>query len=281
MIHVVQGHSATLSHTFLVDGVPTNPSPDSATVTITNDAGVALVTAGVATDAGTGVVTYTLTPVHTAELDVLSVAWTATVGGQSQVFTDVVEVAGGVLFTLAQARALQPLNNTTTYTTAMVVDARTMVETSLENACGVAFVPRYERRMFSGDGARSLMLPPRTRAIRSVTVDDVAVDAAGLATMRFLPTGELYYPSRWVSGIGNLEIAFEHGYDYPPPMATQAALTWAKDILVKGPISDRATAMTSDDGTFSILVPGLRGAISGLPFVDSFIAQYSMQVGVA
>src|SRR5215217_5884268 len=103
MERIAQGRSATLTHTFYVDGVATNPSPDTATVAITRADGTALVPAGAVTDAGTGVVTLTLTPTETALLDTLKVTWTASFGGQSQGFTDYVEVAGGFLFSLSQA----------------------------------------------------------------------------------------------------------------------------------------------------------------------------------
>jgi len=281
MQRIIQGQSAVLRYTFYVDGVATNPSPDAATVTITRDDGTDVVTASPATEAGTGVVTFPVTPLMTAELDRWTVKWTATVDGQSQTFTEIVEVAGGVLFTVAQARALKPLNDTAKYSTADILDARTMVETALEDACGVAFVPRYDRRVFSGSGKTTMLLPPRTRVIRSVSNDGVAVGVSGLESMRFLPTGELYYPSVWTWGYGNLEIAFEHGHDFPPPRVVQAALLYAKNFLVKGPIDDRTTSVSSEDGTFALSTPGMRGATVGIPEVDAVINQYSMQVGIA
>jgi hypothetical protein len=280
MQRIVQGLSATLSHTFYVDGVATDPSPATATVTITRDDGTAVVTAQAATRTAAGVFTYTLTPTHTALLDILTVGWTATFGGQPQTFTDVVEVAGGVLFTIAQARALKPLQSTTDFPTAAIVEARTMIETALEDACGVAFVPRYAKGTFNGTGRSTMLLPPRVRAIRSTTVDGVAVSAPYLATMRMLSTGELYYPSFWTSGFANYELAYEWGYDFPPPRVSQAALTWAKAWLVKGPVDERWTSMTSEDGTYALSTPGMRGANSGLPEVDQTIHEYSVRAGI-
>jgi hypothetical protein len=269
-----------LVHTFFSDGVATDPSPATATVTITRDNGTAVVTAQAATRTAAGVFTYTVTPTHTALLDTWDVAWTATSGGQAQTFTDIVEVAGGVLFTLAQARALLPLNDTEKYTTAKLVEARTMVESALEDACGVAFVPRYAKQTFSGSGMTTLLLPPRVRAIRSASNEGVAVSAPYLATMRMLASGELYYPSVFGAGFANYEVAFEWGYDYPPPRVSQAALTWAKNWLVKGPIDERWTSMTSEDGTYAMSTPGMRGANSGLPEVDQVIHEYSLRAGI-
>jgi hypothetical protein len=283
MQRIVRGHSATLTHTFYVDGVATDPSPATATVTITTDDGTVLVAAGAATRTAAGVFTYTLTPSQTATLDILTVAWTATMGGQSQAFTDTVEVAGGVLFTVAEARALSALSNTTTYPTAKIIDARTYVESELEQACGVAFVPRYARQSISGTGGTAIMLPPRVTAIRSVTLDDTAISAGDLAALKVRRTGEVYNPAGWASGWDNYEIAYEHGYsDGPERMAArEAALTYAKHFLVKGPIDDRTTSFSTEDGTFSMSTPGVRGAITGIPAVDSFIQRYSLNVAVA
>jgi hypothetical protein len=283
MQRIVRGLSATLTHTFQVDGVATDPSPDTATVTITRDDGTAVVTDAAATNAGTGIVSYTLTPAQTATLDILSVAWTATFGGQVQTFTDVVEVAGGVLFTIAEARALSALASAVTYPTAKIVDARTYVESELEQACGVAFVPRYGKVTVSGNGRSTFMLPPRLTAIRSVTLDGTSIGASALATIKVLPTGEVYYPSIWTAGYGNFVIAFEHGYSDGPERlaANRAALTWAKHELVQGPIDDRTTAFSTEDGTFSMSTPGIRGAITGIPAVDAFISRYSLNVAVA
>ena len=52
-----------------------------------------------------------------------------------------------MLFTVAQARAMSPLADTVKYSTQKIIDARTLVETALEDACGVAFVPRYRREV--------------------------------------------------------------------------------------------------------------------------------------
>ncbi len=279
MERIPRGNSATLSHTFYVDGVATNPTPDAATVTITRDDGTVLVNAAAATEAGAGIVTYTLTPAQTALLDTLTVSWTATFGGQSQAFTDVVEVVGGFLFSISEARALKPLDNTQ-YTIAQIINTRTLVEEALEDACGVAFVPRYRRETVSGDGGATVVLSrPRVTAVRSVKHDGVAI--TDLATVVPSSSGIPYYPSGWTRGYGNYEVAYEHGYPYPPAGATQAALLLAKRYLVQGPIDDRATSMSSEDGVINLSTPGLRGARFGLPTADAFVSAYSMHAGVA
>lgn len=280
MQRVVAGRSFTLLKTFYVDGVAADPT-GSPTVTITRDDGTS-VTAGTAVnETPVGQWSVTVASANNQTLDRLTVTWFAVVGGSTQEYTDAVEVAGGELFTLAQARTLSPLSNTTTYPTAAIVEARTMVESALEDACGVAFVPRYRRETVSGDGSQMLLLTPRLRAIRSVSVDGVAMSAPALAAIKAQPSGVAYNPAWWTGGIANLEIGYEHGHDYPPPRVSQAALLWCKNFLVKGPIDDRMTSMSTDDGTFALSTPGMRGAMVGIPEVDAVISQYSLWVGVA
>jgi hypothetical protein len=105
MIRIVRGRSAELSYTFYVDGNATDPTPDSASVSITRADGSTLTPSASVDNSGVGVVSITLTPAETALLDTLTVTWTATFAGQAQTFVDTVEVAGDVLFTIAEARA--------------------------------------------------------------------------------------------------------------------------------------------------------------------------------
>lgn len=280
MLRIARGRSATITQTFTVDGVAADPSPDTATVTITRDDGTALVTDAATTNVGVGVVSYTLTPDQTEILDVLTVAWTATFGGFAQVYEETVEVVGGFLFSLAQARATNPLNDPDRFSTQQIVDARTLVETAIEDACGVAFVPRYRREPLSGEGRTQMVLSmPRVTAIRSLTLDGAAV--GDLSTV--VPSGSsaIYYPARFTRGFSSYEIAYEHGWQSPPPRITQAALRWARSLLIDGPIDDRYTSVSNDVGTFSLATPGLRGSVSGIPEVDATIAEYSLRACIA
>src|SRR3954470_10452117 len=147
---IVRGRSATLTHTFYSDVTATDPVPDTTTVTITRADGTALVTAAAATEAGTGVVTYTVTPAQTALLDRWTVTWTATFGGQSQAFAETVEVAGDMLFSLSEASAIRTGSQTgdalyPRYTIAQIAAMRVSVEQAIEEEYGSALVPRYER----------------------------------------------------------------------------------------------------------------------------------------
>lgn len=280
MQRIVRGLSATLTHTFYVDGVATDPSPATATVTITRDDGTAVVTAQNATRTGAGVFTYTLTPAQTATLDTLAVAWTATFGGQAQTFTDTVEVAGDVLFTIAQARKKKPMNSTSVYSTADIVAMRTTVEQSLEDELGYALVPRYKREKVSGNGGRLIRLAhPYTTAVRSVKLDGAAI--TDLASVIPDDMGIVDYSGVWVRGFRNYEIVYEHGREVLDGEAREVALELAAAWISEGPSDPRATSMSTDDGTFALATAGRGGARYGIPKVDAFVQARSMSVAVA
>lgn len=282
---IVQGRSATLTHTFYSDGVAADPVPDTATYTITRADGTVLATGG-ATEAGTGKVSVTVTPAQTALLDTWTVTWTATFGGQVQAFADTVEVAGDTIFTIADVRATTwggATNNDTTYriSTASITAARTEVERVLEHELSFAMVPRYATETFDGNGSSVFMLSnPYPRVLRSVTVAGTALTVPQVATVSLSPTGRVYYPSAWTSGYGNVVVGYEHGLSVPPSGAKQVALALAKRLLTGAPADDRATSMSTDEQTTTFYVPGASEPFD-VPAANRFVMAHSMRTGVA
>jgi hypothetical protein len=274
---IIRNRSATLTHTFYTGSTPTDPSPDQATVTVTRADGT-VVAAGNALEGGTpGVVSFTLTPADTALLDVLTLVWTATFAGQPQTFVDTVEVVGDVYFTIADLRAFAPqaVGNTTTYPDSRIVEMRTTVEQTIEEAVGFAFVPRYSRDILSGDTTGWLRVRHQpVRAVRSVTDTGVAFTAGDLAAVSF--DGSFLYGASWTSGYGNLIVGYEYGLDRPPERVKRAAMLLAKSWLVATPVDDRTATFTSVEGggTYALVVPGRNGSIVGLPEIDAVIQQY-------
>ena len=282
MERVVQGTAATIANTFSVDGVATAPLPDTATIKITRADGTVLVAAGTATTAvSTGKFSYTLSPAQTALLDRLTVEWTATLSGVAQTLRGVVEVAGGVLFTIAEARQDATLSSTASFPTERLVAARTQAELALEHACGVAFVPRYERETTSGTYSEHLPLRwPLLRAIRTASVDGTALTAAELAEVTRTSIGT-HWDNRWARGFSNVVVGYEHGYDYPPGECSRVAIRLAKHYLSDAPIDDRAIRVDADNGSWSMATPGIRGQRFGIPEVDAFVSAYGYAVLVA
>jgi hypothetical protein len=106
---IQQRTPGTLSQQWYEDGTVVDPG--TVTIGITRADGTSLVAAGTATaGSGTAARTFNLTTTHTALLDSLTVTWTSTLKGT---LVSYLEVVGGFLFNLADARALSPLDSTT------------------------------------------------------------------------------------------------------------------------------------------------------------------------
>lgn len=258
--------------------------PGTVTVNVTRADGTVVVTGGSVSGTGTGARTYSITTAVTQLLDTLEVEWVSTDKGT---LYSTVEVVGGFLFTLAEARAIRPLDNTTLYTTAALIAMRTTVEQALEDACGVAFVPRYALETVNGSGTDVLPLKwPKVRAIRSAsyTYNGTAslLSASELGLLSYAAWGGVTGYS-WGTGFGNWTVGYEHGHDRPPERVRRAALSLTRSWMVSGPIDDRASTFNAgaDGGTYSLVVPGRNGSVFGMPEVDAVVQEYNLRVGVA
>jgi hypothetical protein len=267
----------TLSQQWAEDGAVVDPG--TVTVGITKADGTVLVAGGTATSGtGSSPRTFNLTTTHTAALDKLQVTWTSSLKGT---LISYVEVVGGFLFGLAEIRAVTPINDTVNYLTADVVDTRTAVEQAIEQACGVAFVPRYALERYSGDGSNTLqLLHALPTSIRSVTITGVAFTAPQLADLTMTPSGAIYSTLTYFTwGQNNIVAGYEHGYQEPPMEIRRAALALAKMWLVgrRNPIDDRAITFNAgaDGGTYSLAVPGRSGSSFGHPDIDVAVDRYS------
>lgn len=273
MNQIEHGLPATLGFTFEQDGTATDPSPDSATVTITTAAGAVIVDAAPADDVGEGSVIYELPP-DDVPLGVLTVEWTATFDGYEQTKRQYIEVNGGPYFTVSEARAKYPALADKTWDE--VADARSVAEEIIEHECHVAFVPRAKKFTLSGEGKTRASIPLYLiRAIQSVTVDG---DVQDVDTSYRIGTGAIYRTATWRQDISNVVVIVEHGYDLPPQRIKDAAMMLTYHRAVKGPIDDRATSIPAGEagGVINLLTPGVGAAITGLPEVDAAIIAHRL-----
>jgi hypothetical protein len=265
---VLKGTPASISNSWYSDGALADPGVT--TIGIVAADGTVVVASGTATTgAGAAARSFALTTTHTAELEHLTVTWTTANFGTA---TTYVEVVGGYLFSLSDLDA--KLQTPADYTAAEKTAARTRAESALERACGVAFVPRYERETRDGSGLYRLAVSwPNVRSVRTVLVSGTSVTVADITGR---PGGTLYNPTGWTSGYDNIVVEYEHGYDYPPPEVAEACAILAKHYLVQGPIDDRAISQTSEFGVVTLSTPGVRGVRFGLPEVDAVVSQYAV-----
>lgn len=294
-IRVAKTAAATLPHIFDVDETPTN-STTSVTVAVTDALGVS-VASGAATQDTANTGRYTFPLPTQAQLSTLTVAWSATIAGAAVVETDTVEVCGGFLFSLREARNSDPaLANAKKYTTQDLIDARQAVEEECELICSRAFVPRYRRVVLNGTGVSDLALPDcgdelvagillrGVRTIRSATVaprigqTSVALTAGQLAALAVTSDGILRRTDAniWPEGLSNVVVEYEFGNDGPPADLKRASLLRLRSQLnlSTSGIPDRATSFTAaDGGTYRLSLP--EAYKTGIPEVDGRYARYS------
>lgn len=278
MDRALQSSTATASAQYTTDGA--NADPGVVTVGITREDGTTLVAPGTATaGASTAPRTFALTTAHTATLDLLTVTWTSATLG---VMTTYVEIVGGFLFTVADARAIAPLSNATLYPNANIIAARTVAEAALEDACGVAFVPRYCRELIDGPaGGGNEVLLDRPRPLSITAASDTSIPVADPTTLVLYRDGRVYNPTRWAEGRRTVSLKYTHGYRFPPPRVGRACALLAKRFLVDSPISDRATVLQSEDGTTQFFVTaGVRDAVFDVPECNAVVAEYGVRFGI-
>lgn len=288
---VLSGTAATITARFSdQDGDLTEPA-GTVTVGIVDEAGTTVVAPGAATTSGTtGVRTYTLAASATDAPKVLIATWT---NGTISTTTRV-EVVGGFYASVRQVRDSDAvLDDPRKYSSAQIVAARRSVEREFEDYTGVAFVPRYRRVRLDGTGKDELVLPDsELRSVRSVreydsdnnfetyTNPELAAIPASRAGVAVRTDGEL-----WERGRSNIVIEYLHGYDRPPADVLEAFYLRVRDILNRQNrgVPDRATTFTSEvGGTYSLLVAGRNGSITGIPDVDVVLRRYSRRIpGIA
>jgi hypothetical protein len=279
LIRVLRTAAATLTRTIYVDETPTDAA-GAVTVAVTRLDGTA-VTSGNATHAGTGVYTFVLP--GQAQLDHLNVEWTGSVGGGTVALADRVEIVGGFLFGLAEARASDmSLASTVTYPTSTLAAKRIEVEQECDRLCGWSFVPRFARAVLAGTGTDTVSLPDRAiRALRSVKTRSTPAEAytsvPNLAYLAVSPGGTLtrYDGGLFPAGYGSTVVEYEHGLDNPTTDLADAAMTRLRSRLNmhRSGIPDRTSSYTDANGATYRVVRPTRGT-TGLDEVDAVYQRY-------
>lgn len=289
---ILRGTAGVLEVTVYVDGTATDPTV--ASVAVVDEAGNA-VTVGAAalTGASSGKVTAAITPANTALVNNLTATWTLTVSGTSQTFTTYHRIVGDWLFTEGEARAFDAsaLASSSSYPDATILAARDRIADSFEEVCRVAFGLSYGREVLDGSGDVTQWLAAnRVSAVRSIKYRArgetawTAYTAAELADVLVDRNGRLERETlgSFLYGRRNIAIEYEHGWQPIPDEVKRAALWLLRDQLAGTDLPRNAISQSSELGTFSLSVPGLRGSYYGLPQVDEVVKRYSHRLpGVA
>lgn len=272
LLRVPVAAQVTLSHTFYVDETATD-AQGPVTVTVKRLDGTAVSSSTAAHPGALGVYTYALPP--QPAVDVLTIDWSGTLGGAPTSARDTIEVVGGFLFGLAEARSLPPALDSVRFPTATLAAHRLAVEQECERICGRAFVPRFRREKVRIIGDTVMPSEIDVRAIRSVSLNGTAY------------TG-WYWPGNRGPLINILPITientdavieYEHGMDYPPEEIRQAAMLRLRTRLTAtdNGIPSRAVSFSvTDGGVYRLATPGEKR--TGVPEVDAAYSRYAVDV---
>lgn len=218
----------------------------------------------------------------TWQLDILRITWTGSFGGATVTLEpDLVEVVGGHVFGVAEARDVLGLTspaNLTKYPTTLLAARRVEVEQECERICHRAFVPRFARVALTGRGRYDLVLPDvDIRTVRAVTVAGVAVDVAGLT---WSAAGVVTRRGGvWPAG-AQIFVEYEYGLDYPPEEIRSAQILRLRSKLgeTTSAVPDRAVSYTVVEGAvFRLSTPS--GERTGVPTVDGVYERWTSDAG--
>lgn len=274
LTRILQTAKVTLTHTFYLDEGPADADSGNVTATLKRLDGTVADTA-TATHPGP-IGQYSYSPPAQTDLGAFRLEWSGTFAGAALVAVDYVEIVGGFLFGLAEARGRHRfLADTNRYPTALLAAKRIEVEQEIENICGQAWVPRYGRYACSGRGYEQLGTPTSMlRRVRSVKIAGVALAQAELDVIQVTDSGVLRRPTGvpWPIGYGNMIVEVEHGHDYPPEPIKEAGILRLRSRLsmTTTEIPDRAISWNAaEGGTYRLSTPGRTR--TGIPEVDGVL----------
>lgn len=293
---IVRGLATTYRATFRDESSGAVVDPGVTTVGIVNATGSTIVAAGSPMD-GTGATarTYELLSVDTALLDRFVVTLSSATYGNVET---TLEIVGRQLFTIPEMRAYSDnaLLDTLKYPDAAIIDVRDRITDEFEQICGVSFVPRYDLSTDAGpvrDSSHLLLVKSngdpalRVTRIRSVetravtSTDWTAADTTDLDTTFATMYGDIVRESgTWTSGVENVRVGFEHGYETPPLAIKTAAMVLARYLLVPSNLNSRALTDTGEFGSTILATAGRFGDHYGIPAVDSVLDRYTERVPV-
>lgn len=278
MQRLLKGRTGEITASF----ADSSPVPTKATVSIKNDAGT-VVASGSATVVA-GVCTFSVPVSATGSLDRLTATWTA--GEETQ--TTYADVSAAHLTSLDEISADVPSG--TSPTEAELKEARILAEEALEDACYVSFVPRFRREVLDTPALRR----GRLRTLRELKVNGSAVASVSsvrVVDQRYITKSQFF--GNFYGGITQVlppsmtpqivEVAYEHGWDEPPPLVARAVARLAAFFLTEDPsdYDQRATSISTEQAHYTLITPGLAGAVFALPEANAIVQRYGLGSGYA
>jgi hypothetical protein len=271
--HVLRNTRAVLSVAFSAG----DADGDAVTVNAVDASGRPVVTGASAVPAvASGVYTYALSPQPAVAS--LTLTWAGSFGGVAQSIRSRVEVVGGYLFNLAQARVFDDgaLGDVTKYPDATIREVRAGITEFFRDVAGRSFVPMYGREAVDGTADGRLFLRAKgVRSLLAASVAGTALTVDELAAVGVYDSGMLTRSNGWNAYTPRaVVVEYEYGDEFPPWAIHEAALVYLRYLLVSSDLSDRTITFTNEAGTVRNAVASIRYP-TGLPTVDAMLGRYS------
>lgn len=265
----------TLSHTFYASDEETPLAVDSATVTVTDAFGVVAIEPSPASAGGEGAWTFDLAA-DAVERGVYMATWTTDAGITS---VDIFEVVGGFLFTVPEARILDPdLADASRFPAEKIQQYREVVEAEFERITGRSFTPRT--RLLKAYGDCSDTISPDVHDATAVRAADIDGTAQDISSWSVGPDGFIHSPTTLTDG-SVVRVAVDYGFAAVPEDVRRVAVVRLRTLLAaeKSGIPDRATQfVATDGGQFTLATPGQGRWKTGIPEVDSVLQGYTFDL---
>lgn len=167
------------------------------------------------------------------------------------------------IVTLAEAHTFVDDYLDTTPSDEVLQDAVDLASERIEKACRVAFTPREVTATVESINGWALCDHPMV--IRLLTVDGEEVD-----------TGP-YVSGNLPMAAGTREITYTHGYETPPLAIKRAVLLLTRHLLIEDPtdFDSRATHKVTEMASWSLVTPGVRGAMFPIPEVNQIVSDHA------
>jgi hypothetical protein len=258
--------SATITQTFIVDGVAADLDSGVPTVVITKPDGTTIAS-GTVSNAWAGPPArstgqYRFVLAGQPDCTILTVTWAGTIGGQPQTLQDTVEIVGADLFTGSAFRALRVANGypfaltaIPLYSDAQIRDTRTAVLDEFTTILGCSPVPRFARATLDGNGRTCLILPGlKATRVLSVTVNGAAKTATDY---QIIPGNQIEavtsysYGTAFTGGRRNVTVEWVHGTERVEGNGSHVAMLYAAALLNPSGFSSASTVSMPDGSTYT------------------------------
>lgn len=250
-----------LTRVFTIDEAPADAA-GTVTVTVRRLDGTVIETVNAGHPGPAGAYTYTSAGRNV--LDALSVEWSGTWAATPVKVRDVVEIVGGFLFEVADARNRLNLA-AAKYSTSTITDRRNVVEQEADDIAGLALVPRFKRVRLTvpafSSGCRLALPTTDVRAVRAITEAGAAWSPSQLAALTLIEdAGVLYGEGMFYPGVGRYIVEYEHGLDGSDGTVREMAIVRLKHWLgvAASQIPSNAISFTvTDGGVYRLSQPGV------------------------